>query len=88
MSHSMEVEIERNYATFAGLLRDLLVSHHGKYALLHNQKLEGIYPTAIEAGRAGLEKFDSRPFSIQRVSDEPVDLGFYSYASSDRPPYK
>jgi hypothetical protein len=84
VAHSIEVEIERNYAVFMDMLDNLIEHNPGEYALLHNQNLEGLYSTAAAAGRAGIQKFNDKPFSIQLVSNEPVDLGFYSYAAGDR----
>lgn len=81
MPHAVEVEIERNYAAFLDMLDRLLTSNPGQYVLLHDRKMEGVYPTAKEAGRAGYNKYKEEPFSIQLVSREPVDLGFYSYAA-------
>lgn len=80
MAHSIEVEIERNYAAFKDMLSDLLPDRLGQYALLHDQKLAGLYPTVGEAERAGYAQFKDEPYSIQLVSQKPVDLGFYSYA--------
>jgi len=82
MAHSIEVEIERNFAAFIDMLPELLRDSLGRYVLLRDQKLEGVYPTAGEADRAGYEKFRDEPYSIQLVTDEPIDLGFYSYAIS------
>lgn len=82
MAHAIEVEIERNYAAFKDMLPQLLIEGKGQYALLHNQELKGLYPTAGEAERAGYAQFKDAPYSIQLVSAEPVDLGFYSYALS------
>ncbi|MFN3387378.1 MAG: hypothetical protein ACK40O_00470 [Allosphingosinicella sp.] len=80
MSHAVEVEIERNYAAFKDMLPKLLSNAEGQYALLHNQQLEGIFPTPGEAERAGYAQFKNQQYSIQLVSETPVDLGFYSYA--------
>ena len=82
MAHAIEVEIERNYAAFKDMLPDLIHDNEGRYALLHQQNLEGIFSTAGEAERAGYERFKEAPYSIQLVSDTPIDLGFYSYALS------
>lgn len=82
MAHSIEVEIERNFAAFLDMLPELLRSSVGQYVLLHNQNVEGTYPSAGDADRAGYEKFRDAPYSIQLVTDEPIDLGFYSYAIS------
>jgi hypothetical protein len=82
MARAIEVEIERNYAAFKDMLPKLLAECEGQYALLHNQELKGVYATAGEAERAGYAQFRDMPYSIQLVSAEPVDLGFYSYALS------
>lgn len=82
MAQAIEVEIERNYAVFKDMLDELLENSAGQYALFHGQEFKGIYPTASEAGRAGYAQFKDKPFSIQLVSKEPVDLGFYSYAAT------
>lgn len=82
MAHAIEVEIERNYAAFTDRLPELLPRFRGQYALFHNQEFQGVYPTAGEADRAGYDKFKEEPYSIQLVTDEPIDLGFYSYAIS------
>lgn len=84
MAHAVEVEIERNYAVFKDMLDELLADDEGKYALFHNSELLGVFETAGEAGRAGYAQFEDKPFSIQLVSKEPVDLGFFSYAPSQR----
>jgi hypothetical protein len=80
MAHSMEVEIQRNYAAFIDMLAKLLPAHGGKYALLHGQKLEGVFETPGEAARTGFSRFGDQPYSIQFVTNEPVDLGFMSNA--------
>lgn len=82
MAHAIEVEIERNFSVFKDMLDRLMETSPGQYALFHEQQLEGVFPTAAQAGRAGYAKFGDKPFSIQLVSKEPVDLGFFSYAPS------
>lgn len=80
MVHAIEVEIERNYAAFLDMLTDLLPSEAGRYALLHNQLLEGVFDSPGEADRCGFAKYGRKPYSIQLVTNEPVDLGFMSNA--------
>lgn len=82
MAHAIEVEIERNFAVFKDMLDGLIESSAGQYALFHAQQFQGLFPTAGQAGRAGYANFGDKPFSIQLVSKEPVDLGFFSYAPS------
>ncbi|MDE8651734.1 hypothetical protein [Novosphingobium album (ex Liu et al. 2023)] len=80
MAHSIEVEIERNYAAFLDMLERLMLSNNGRYALLHDQVLEGVFDSPGEADRQGFAKFGRGPYSVQLVTDEPVDLGFMSNA--------
>lgn len=80
MASTREVEIERNYGAFLGLLDNLMIRHEGRYALLRNRKLEGVFDTPGEAVRGGFARFGDHDFSIQLITDDPVDLGFYSHA--------
>ena len=80
MATAREAEIERNYAAFTEILQDLIAEYAGKYALFFEQKLEGIFETPGTAARSGFEKFGDRPYSIQLITDRPVDLGFMSNA--------
>lgn len=82
MAHAIEVEIERNYAAFVDLLAGLLRHDRGRYALLHDRKLEAVFDTPGEAARSGFARFGEGNYSIQLITDEPVDLGFYSHAVS------
>lgn len=80
MAYAIEVEIERNYAAFKDIMPTLLADSEGQYALLRDQELKGVYPSASEAERAGHAQFQDERYSIQQVSSMPIDLGFYSYA--------
>jgi hypothetical protein len=84
MTHSAEAEIERNYAAFLDMLAALMRDNEGRYALLHDRKLEGLFDTPGNAARAGFARFGNRNYSIQLITDEPVDLGFYSHALPSR----
>ena len=80
MAYSIESEIERNYAAFLDMLGDLMHTNEGRYALLRERRLEGVFNTPGEAARVGFAKFGDHRYSIQLITDEPVDLGFYSHA--------
>jgi hypothetical protein len=62
------------------MLPDLLQKAPGKYALLHAQKVVDLYDTSIRAVIAGMERFGEGGYSVQEVSNQPDNLGFYSYA--------
>ena len=77
-------EIEQNFQAFEGLVASLLPGRKGEFALLHARELIGVFPSAIDAMTEGYHRFSDGLFSIQRVIDRPVDLGFISYAAGER----
>ena len=83
-SATQRVEIERNYQVFEGLLAGLLPEKAGQYALLRDQELVDVLPKTIDALTVGAERFPDGRFSVQRITARPLDLGFLSYASSER----
>lgn len=83
MAHSIEVEIERNYAAFLDMRERLMQKAAGQYALLRDRGLQGLFKSAAEAEREGYRRFGGDNYSIQQVTSEPIDLGFYSYALPD-----
>lgn len=84
MAHAIEGEIERNYAAFVDMLGELMPDNDGRYALLRNRRLEGLFDSPGDAARTGFAKFGDHSYSIQLITDEPVDLGFYSHALPSR----
>lgn len=77
-------EIERNFEAFESLLSTLLPQKAGQYALLSGSQLMGVFPDAVDALTEGNERFGDGNFSVQRITNRPVDLGFLSYASGER----
>ena len=80
MARTREAEIQRNYAAFQDMLAFLLPDNDGRYALLHDEQLAGVFDSPGEAATTGFAKFGRAPYSIQIITDEPVDLGFMSNA--------
>lgn len=77
---AIEHEIETNFDFFQRSLRDFLLSHEGKFALLKGGALVHFFDSAFEAEAAGEERFADGLYSIQKVTKSPADLGFFSYA--------
>jgi len=73
-------EVRSNYTAFRELLPNLLPQHEGQYALMRAQELVGFFPSADAAYRHGMETFEDGLFSIQTVSERPIDLGALSHA--------
>ena len=85
MPNSHEAEIRQNFYYFQGVVSDLMPVHAGKYALLRQRSVVDIFSRPIEAMDAGFARFTDGLFSVQRVIDRPLDLGFMSYGSGERP---
>ena len=73
-------EVDRNFAFFQAELHHLLPKYRGKYALLRDKAVVGYFDTVMDAQTAGEQQYKDGLFSIQRVSDEVIDLGLYSHA--------
>jgi hypothetical protein len=72
-------EIDRNYDAFVRMLGAILPDHRDQLALMKEGAIVGFFDKPGEAYRAGLERFSDGIFSIQEVTDEPIDLGFWSH---------
>ena len=76
-------EIEKNFQFFQGFVGSLLQKHHGKFALLHDAHLVEIFEEPIDAFVEGHSRFTDGRFSVQEVTDKPLDLGFFSHANAE-----
>jgi hypothetical protein len=71
-------EVDKNFAAFQKLLPELLRSHPGQYAVMHDSKAIDFFDTLRDAVRFGRAKFGDHEFSIQEVTSESISLGYYS----------
>ena len=64
----------RRYEAFRARLPELLAKYRGKYAVIRDGKVQGIFGSLEEAYRHALERFgiDGR-FIIQRIEEERVE---------------
>lgn len=72
--------IASNYEAFEAMLPVFLAERRGEFALLRDGAVVGFFATAGEAQIEGTTRFGDGLFSVQKVEDRAVDLGFYSYA--------
>lgn len=77
-------EVRKNFDFFQSVVGEWMPKHAGKFALLHNGGLVDFFDQPGDAVCIAQSRFEVGNFSIQRVTDRPVDLGFLSYASGDR----
>lgn len=78
----ISVEVDRNYDYFQRNLSRYVGEHRGQYALVRSRKVIEFFNDPGEAAREGSSRFPDQIFSIQEVTDAPIDLGLYSYASN------
>ncbi len=74
-------QVDGNYDAFVRILASLLQEHRDEYALMRDGEIVGFFPKPGEANRTGMEMFPDGIYSIQEVTDEPIDLGFWSHVS-------
>lgn len=75
-----DLEIRQNYEFFKTILPSLIEQHGcGKFALLRKKHLIGVFDSADDAMKAARLGFEDDMFSVQEITDLPVNLGFYSY---------
>lgn len=72
-------EVDRNYDVFVRMLSSIIADHRDELALMRDGKIVGFYATPRQALEEAAERFPDRIFSIQEVTDEPIDLGFWSH---------
>jgi hypothetical protein len=80
MPNNLKTEVDHNYDFFQRNLSTFLSDHAGQYVLLKDRSVIDFYDGPGDAYRAGLEQYPDEIFSIQEVTDQPVDLGFMSLA--------
>ncbi len=80
--NTQAINIEKNLKVFKENLPNLLKTEQGKYVLLSDEKIVGVYDTVRDAKTTGDKFFERENYSIQQVLSTPINLGYFSYASS------
>jgi hypothetical protein len=75
-------EVDGNYDSFTRLLGAILPEHRDKLALMRDRKIVGYFDTPRQALVSAAGRFPDGIFSVQEVTDEPLDLGFWSHVGS------
>ena len=73
-------EVDANYEAFVAILPSIIASHRDKYALMRHRQVVNFYVTAEDARSTGEKFYDDGVYSVQKVTNIPVDLGFFSHA--------
>ena len=73
-------EIRRNFDVFETALPALMKEHARMYALMRHGEFVEFFDTAADANRAGMTLYEDDLFSIQEITNVPIDLGYFSHA--------
>ena len=66
------------------MLDNLLLQEEGRWALMRDGALVEVFDTLRDAHVAAWKLFSNDLFSVQEITKQSVDLGFYSYAGYQR----
>ena len=73
-----QLEVNENYETFKDLLPELIKTDVNRFALMSNRQVLACFDTCRDANLAGKYLLNGKLFSIQQVTDKPLDLGSFS----------
>ncbi|MCY4228508.1 MAG: hypothetical protein OXD44_12165 [Gammaproteobacteria bacterium] len=76
--NKQQKEVDQNYGAFKLMLPDLLKTDANRYALMHDQQIVACFDTSRDAMEAVRKLLQAKYFSVQLVTNEPVDLGYFS----------
>lgn len=71
-------QVDLNYDAFVRMLGGIIDDHRDELALMRDGKIVGYFDTPKAALQAANALFPDDVFSLQEVTDEPIDLGFWS----------
>jgi hypothetical protein len=74
-------ELDRNYDEFKRRLPELIRSDKGRHALMRHGAVIAMFDDRHVAYEDALRRFPDHFFSIQEVTDEPLDLGVLSHVN-------
>ena len=74
-SRRQRSEVALNFKAFKKQLPGLLANNlENKFALMHNRKAIEFFDDFHEAMVAGRERYPGQNFSVQEVTDKPIDM--------------
>jgi hypothetical protein len=84
MTHQQQrLEVDRNYDAFTRALGSIMPAHRDQFALMRDGAIIAYFDKPGDAYREGVSRYGDMIFSIQEVTDEPIDLGFWSHVAHD-----
>lgn len=72
----VQKEIDKNYELFLKELPNIINLYNNKYALLKNSEIIDYFDTMDDAIKYAKIRFEDGLYSIQKVNETPVNLGY------------
>ena len=66
--------LSEEIAAYKGMQRLLETDHFGKWVVVHNKELAGVYGSFEAAAEDAVERFGSGPYLIREVGAAPIAL--------------
>ena len=76
----IQKEVKDNFTFFQQNKEMLLKEHLDKVVLIRHKQFIDYFDTEEDAIKAGRLKYKDDMFSIQKINEEHIDLGFMGYA--------
>jgi len=64
------LELDKEITAYEQMKSELMKNHLGKFVIVHNGKLAGVYDNFNNAADAALREFGRGPYLIRLVSDD------------------
>lgn len=72
-------EVDNNYDYFQTQIPQFKKEHANEFALLHKCQIIDFFEKEFDAYDQGVKDYGEGRFSVQAVSEVPIDLGWQSY---------
>ena len=73
-------EVHRNFEAFQKCFAELYHKHPGKVALMKDAEVVEVFDTVSDALKVGRMQFGDEVFSVQKIEESKIRLGFMGYA--------
>lgn len=71
--------VDENFEYFKSRLPELKTAHSNEFTLLHEQTIVDFFESENDAIKEGMKNYGEGKFSVQKVADDHIDLGYQSY---------
>jgi hypothetical protein len=79
VAKSRQEIVDRNFEALQKQLPALLQTHRNKYALLRDETIVEFFDSLRDALIYARDKFPDKAYSVQKITDTPEDLGYFSH---------